>query len=264
MAKTDSIARILALAGGSSSGSSKIEKAELTETVVAKLAVGNIKAGETIGIGTTFTDFVKKLLIKEIIPSITMSSQGSGLNLKGTTLTNPKTTVNITRGSGTLQKIEFYKDGVLEDQYDCDEVTNQYIFYATNITSDATVQVKLYYTESDGTKTGVVTASKQYKFMNYSYSGVSNIIPALESDITSLSTNLKDTKGATLTVSPNDQYIVYAYPASLGNLSSIKDANNFEYIGSYTKITMTISGESYNVYYLTDKVTGDNIKQIYS
>ena len=50
----------------------------------------------------------------------------------------------------------------------------------------------------------------------------------------------------------------------MGNLSSIKDANNFEYLNSYTKSTVMIDGTNYNVYVLTDPVTISGAKQIYA
>ena len=65
-------------------------------------------------------------------------------------------------------------------------------------------------------------------------------------------------------VTLNDEHYCYAYPASLGNLTSIKDANNFEYINSYTKSTVAFAnGANYNVYVLTDPVTITGAKQSY-
>ena len=55
------------------------------------------------------------------------------------------------------------------------------------------------------------------------------------------------------------------YPASFGVLSSIKDANNFEYINSYTYKTIEYDGVTYNVYVLTDAVTVEGaFKQTFS
>ena len=78
-------------------------------------------------------------------------------------------------------------------------------------------------------------------------------------------TNIKKIKGLTETFNPNDQIIVYAYPASLGDLTSIKDQNNFEYLtNSYGKVTMTINGETYNVYTMNDPVTATGLKQVFA
>lgn len=54
---------------------------------------------------------------------------------------------------------------------------------------------------------------------------------------------------------------LYMYPKSFGNLTTIKDANNFEYINSYTLSEKNVEGVGYYVYALTDPVTITNFKQ---
>ena len=53
----------------------------------------------------------------------------------------------------------------------------------------------------------------------------------------------------------------YMYPKDFGKLTTIKDANNFEYINSYTLTERTINGVNYYIYTLTDPVTITNFKQ---
>lgn len=239
--------------------------AKLTEDITSRVIVGNIKVGDIFKTGTTFTQFVKKLLLKEILPTGNIASDiAFGLKLKGSTVNTPTITANITSlGTCTIQTIEFYRAGVLEDTQTYTAGTNSYTYKTTDITTDTTYQIKIHYTESDGTTMGVLTYSGDYKFVNYSYFGVLDNIPT-DTDVLTLTNTLKDTKGFTGTCSPTYQHIVYAYPSSLGNVTSIKDQNNFEYMSSYTKITLIINGESYNVYYLTDKVTASGFKQIYA
>lgn len=55
-------------------------------------------------------------------------------------------------------------------------------------------------------------------------------------------------KSKTATLTQTNQKIVYAYPASYGDLTSIKDGNGFQGFAGYTKQTMTINGQSYTVY----------------
>lgn len=239
--------------------------AKLTEDITSRVIVGNIKVGDIFKTGTTFTQFVKKLLLKEILPTGNIASDiAFGLKLKGSTVNTPTITANITSlGTCTIQTIEFYRAGVLEDTQTYTAGTNSYTYKTTDITTDTTYQIKIHYTESDGTTMGVLTYSGNYKFVNYSYFGVLDNIPT-DTDVLTLTNTLKDTKGFTGTCSPTYQHIVYAYPSSLGNVTSIKDQNNFEYMSSYTKITLIINEESYNVYYLTDKVTASGFKQIYA
>lgn len=64
----------------------------------------------------------------------------------------------------------------------------------------------------------------------------------------------------------DNQKSIYMYPATHGELSSIKDINNFEYINSYTFSVITYDEVSYNLYVLTDAVTvsGSGFKQVFS
>lgn len=232
--------------------------ATLAEDITSNLAVGNIKSGDSFLTGTTFTEFAKKLLIKEILPTVTLSAQDSGLKLLGTTVATPLISTTITLGSGTVQKVEFYRGDTLEETQSYVDGSNTYGYNTSDINTDTKIIVKIYYTESDGVTTGIVSKEVSYKFMNYSYSGILNDIPT-DTEIVTLAEILKDTKLYTTTYVVDDGYIVYAYPESLGNLTSIKDQNNFEYINSFTKVTKAINNESYNVYYLTDKITADGI-----
>lgn len=76
---------------------------------------------------------------------------------------------------------------------------------------------------------------------------------------------LKNTRAYTWSgINTTYQKTVYAYPAYFGALTSIKDANNFEYIGSYTMNTLTVGGVSYYVYVLSQPTTISNFKQIFS
>lgn len=237
----------------------------LTEDIKSNVEAGNIKINDLIKIGTTFTDFVKKLLIKEILPTGKITAFKSGLNLKGTTVTTPLITAEIlTLGDATIDTIEFYRGTNLEDTQTYVTGTNIYTFNTTDISSNETVSIKIHYTHKDGITKDTLTYSVNYTFVNYSYFGLTNGIPT-DTDIIGLSSNLKNTKAFTGTVNPVNQHIVYAYPEHLGSLTSIKDQNGFDYIaGSYTNVTMIINGENYKVYYLTNPTTNNGIKQIYS
>jgi hypothetical protein len=97
-----------------------------------------------------------------------------------------------------------------------------------------------------------------------SYYGAVAAAPVDKAGIVVLTKSVKNTKALTTTFNLSNQKSCYAYPASFGDLTSIKDSNNFEYLGSYTKTTVTVDGVSYNVYTLTDPVTSTGFKQIYA
>ena len=56
------------------------------------------------------------------------------------------------------------------------------------------------------------------------------------------------------------QKILYAYPSEFGDISSIKDQNQFEIRESFEKKTVIIDNIQYNVYILKDASSVDNYK----
>lgn len=65
-------------------------------------------------------------------------------------------------------------------------------------------------------------------------------------------------------ISLNNQRSCFVYPAAFGKLSNIRDANNFEYINSYTQTDVVINSVQYYAYTLTDPVTITGFKQTFS
>lgn len=113
-------------------------------------------------------------------------------------------------------------------------------------------------------KAGSISASGSVRAYALSYYGVINKSTITENDISSLSSRLSTSKSFTYTINLSEQRIVYMYPQSFGVLTSIKDANNFDYINSYTKTTLSYDSVDYYVYILTDPVTITGFKQIFN
>lgn len=236
----------------------------LSQAVTSNLAVGAIPSGTTLPKGTTFTEFAQKLLISEIAPTTTFSASGSGTKEVGESVT-PTLTLNITgKGTGTPTVIKFYSGSTLLDSQNYVDGTNTYTFtMASAITTTTTVKGVLEYKKSDESSASVEKTAT-YTFVMASYYGAVTTAPTDKAGITALTKNVKTSKGQTATFTLNNQRSCYAYPASMGNLTSIKDANNFEYLASYTKTNVTVDGVSYNVYTLTDPVTATGFKQVYA
>ena len=239
---------------------------KLIRNVKANVSAGAISSGDTVLKDTTFTEFVEKLLIKEVAPAISFTSSQSGVLEVGTTVTNPTLRLQINSlGTGTPTNINFYVGSTLVDTQPYVPGTNVYTYsYVGTITSTSSTKVTLDYNKSDNTP-ATLTATKSYIFVYASYYGSISMATPTDTDVKALTKNVKNTKAFTYNnIALNDERICYAYPVSFGNLTSIKDANNFEYISSYTKYTMTIDSVSYNVYVLTDPITATGFKQIYS
>ena len=113
-------------------------------------------------------------------------------------------------------------------------------------------------------KAGNVNASKSLKSYAYSYYGVISGNELTLEDVAKLNKATNTSKSYTVTYNLTNQRSVFLYPSSFGTLSTIKDANNFDYINSYTKSEITIDGVHYYVYILTDPVTISNFKQIFN
>lgn len=128
-----------------------------------------------------------------------------------------------------------------------------------DINTDITYTIKATKDMSTGQDTVKV------QFVNPSYSGVvSKDFVVNESNVRQLTETLKVSSSFTLqNLNLNDQKILYAYPKSFGELKSIKDANNFEYLNSYSRSVLSINGEDYYIYILSTATTVKNFKQIY-
>lgn len=87
---------------------------------------------------------------------------------------------------------------------------------------------------------------------------------ASENAVKDLTKSLKGTREATYSgISISDGIIVYAYPVSFGELTSIKDGNGYEILPGYSRTTVTVNGIPYYCYYLTVPVTATGVTQIY-
>ena len=115
---------------------------------------------------------------------------------------------------------------------------------------------------STSIKSGSITSSGTIRAYALSYYGVIDGSEFI--DTNGLTSKLRTSKSDTITMSLTNQRIIYMYPKSFGNLTSIKDANNFDYINSYTLSNTVVNNVEYNIYILTDPVTITNFKQIFN
>ena len=77
-------------------------------------------------------------------------------------------------------------------------------------------------------------------------------------EVSSLNKIVKNTKAYTYKYSMSNQRIVYLYPSSFGELTSIKDENNFENLDSFAKTLITINGVSYIEYKLINTASNSD------
>lgn len=186
----------------------------------------------------------------ELFP-LSISVSGGGLYEKRTTQTiTVKWTIK--EGSNTVTP-----DTLSVNNESVSVSTTSKVF--EGVTGNTTYTVKAV---KNGT---TVQGSTSVTFVNPSYFGAVDAgFTPTEDAIKALAKSVKSTKSYTGNVSLENQKTCYAYPKSMGALTAIKDANNFEYLQSYTRSEVTVWNEAYYVYVLTDPVTIDTFKQIYS
>ena len=261
------------LIGGGSGGDAKI-----TEDITANTAAGAIKVNDKVLKDTTFTQFVKQLLIAEIAPTATFTATNSGSNgliKRGNSVTS--TTLKLVlnnAGTGTYVSIDFKEDTTTIDSQTYVSGTNTYTYAytpANPIFTDTTFKAVLNYKKSDNTA-AILTKEVKFKFVDPAYYGAVSTAPTTEADVLAVGNEtVTDKCDRTVTYTLNNQKSCYCYPVSLGALTSIKDANNFEYLGSYDRttvpVTVVVDGVSstvnYYVYTLHDPVTITGFKQIF-
>lgn len=250
--------------GGSGGDSS------LSADVTSNLAVGAIASGTTLPKETTFTEFVQKLLITEIAPTIGFSISKSGNVVYGGSYTE-KLTVNVSN-MGTAKKIntiKWYEGNTLKQTDTIDStVAGSWSYTMDSATTDSTTfkAVVTYTTSSDASVDVTKTASINF-YYNKFYGGVSDLDPT-EATVEALTTALGTGKGGTYSFTVTAGRICYAYPKSLGALTSIKDGNGFSLFDSFTRTeqTYTQNGTSvaYYRYVLTDATTVSGYSVIFA
>ena len=168
--------------------------------------------------------------------------------------TNPTVTLTVDAklGKGRTQVDEITIDGT--------KYTGE-IPYTHSATATTTHTYNI--TVKKGTKTA--NASATINFYNASYYGVvdASKTSLTATEVKTLKTKeVKSGRSGTRTFNLTNQKACIAYPKSFGAAASIKDANGFDYLASYTRNEVTIDSEAYYVYLLSSPTTITDFKQI--
>lgn len=178
------------------------------------------------------------------VNSFTASPTG-GLFEVGTTITAPITF-----------NWDYNKDITSQTLTDCTlaDETVRTATYNTDITTNKTFTLSA----TDGTNN--VSKSISYTFVSASYTGVTDTVPTTDTEITALTKSVRTKANLTQAFTTSGlQTIVYAYPSSFGNLTSIINQNNYEVLTNFALSNVTVNGVVYNVYSLSN-VNLDNFK----
>lgn len=237
----------------------------LQADLTASTVIGSVTKGKFYPAGTSLEKIIRDILTTYEKPTITIGTDPakSVYNAATETLSSIEITANVGKKTEDIEFVKFYVDGKLVHTTMDSTITSGGVFkyvYTFPTPTNKTFTVKVE-TRDNMTKT-LVSSQATVTFVNECYQGViEDGTPIDEAHVSVLTPDLKKTVAGTYTYTATYGRFVYAYPASLGTVSSVKDlVNNFNYTASCTYGTMVINGVAYNLIYLTDPMGFSNVK----
>lgn len=205
--------------------------------------------------GMTALEILKKITRKYTNANATVVwSETNTLLEKGDSINLNVSVKNFISGDFPVSKVSLYRGSTLLEE----KTASGTVTFSTvnNITTDTTFSIKL----TDANNVTVTISTKTYKFVYPTYTGLTNTIPTLDTDVTALTKLIREKAPYTNTYAPSNEYIVFCYPQSYGNITSILDGNGFENLQEYAVHSITINSIVYNVYCTTSKLTSTGLK----
>lgn len=240
----------------------------LSNDLTATISVGGVQSGDTFEMGTSTEEVLRKLLVKEVAPSISITlNPAAGIYHKGEPVLLKSVSYTVNPGTASALSSLSISDG-RNKLVEIVDVKNGSKTLSNTYTANTEFTGTLMYLDKSGTPRSLTTKAN-YTFLDYSYMGAistglsANNIPAFAEDALPIieskltAANIKGLTKKLLATAANEynfttnvgEFMVYAYPASYGNLSEIWDSNyrlaDFE---TNNKL-VTIDGVSYKVYY---------------
>ena len=243
----------------------------LSTDITSNVEVGGVPSGTNFVEGTNLEDIIKKILVKYLPPTSTFTiTPNNTLKLFGDTITSETMKVVVTKKSNDITEIAFKADSTVLNTLTSGVNNGGTFSYTYTPSTPIGNTVTLSVDVKDGEQT--VTKSIKITFCYPTYYGTvaDSVASMTASDIQGLDKRVAvNNKAMTWSgISMDYGKLCYAYPKSFGALTSIKDANNVDYINSYTRteVTLTENGNSvvYYCYLLTDAAGVSNFKQIYA
>ena len=266
--------------GGSGGG-------ELTKAITSVMQVGGIDIGANYPVGTPIEDILSDMLEPVLYPMFTppsasLSYGASSYYAVGATVPAMTATVSYDAGAITINGEKQNNRGGAATNYAI-STTGADTEYSNNNPSSGTFSIPAITRSTKGTivlagivsygqgpqpkdskgnnygeplVAGTVQQSKTLNFIQPYYYGASN--SASISSFSGLTESVTAKGNKTFKYTTSNQYQVFAYDSSYGNLSSILDQNGFETISGWTKTTQTVGGFSYNVYVSNSPTTDTN------
>ena len=236
-----------------------------TKEIVASITQGNIYPGKVYPVGTEYETILEDLITQYLKPEVklTINPSATLYDVVNDTVNKIDMFATVTKKTSEITQIEFFVNGASKNVVTSNVANGGTFNYsyepATPISADVTF--KAVATDS---KNETASATKTIKFVAKSYYGIvdATIGAPTEAVLKTLNGVLKDTKNYVYEGITTDWgKVCYAYPASFGNLTSIKDmVNNLNYTTEFTKTTLTVDGIDYVCYTQTNASAATDIE----
>lgn len=220
--------------------------------LVASETIGIITPGKTYEPGTELEKILRDILTKYTKPTISLVIDPSATLYDAVTgsISKMKMTTVVRKNTKNIVNVKFFV-GTAEVHGITSGVANGGTFTFTYTPSTPIKQNTTFkVSTSDGES--VVSASTTVVFIGKTYYGTmdSNVSQPTAAQIKALNTTLKNSRNYNYQ-HINMEYgkVVYAYPKSLGALTSIKDpVNNINYTDTFARTEVTIDDIAYYCY----------------
>jgi hypothetical protein len=254
------------------------EGSALTQQLISNQDVGGNAPGTTYNIGDSLETVLRTMLIKYIAPTIGAPSLRNGgstvlstsvVNQVGTSITYNTASftaavddpngryaysASFTASGGTSGDFNYYfGDNVLGSSNALSLGSNR----TATRTSDGTITFTLRAVNPETLAT-ITAATRTITYVYPFFHGMSETDYSTTGDLSNdggLTGSIEIKSNKTKSISGTSKYVYFAYPASYGNLTSIKDGSGFEVFSAFNKYTRDQNGAgslwtsvSYNIY----------------
>lgn len=261
--------------------------AELSEDLTTAISVGGIDSGVTYEkntpLETLFRDLLEPTLFPSFTnPSVSLTYSASQYYEVKSSVSALQATVALNRGSinpaygtsgyraGAATGFAIATSGADTEYSSSSESSGVFNVPALTRSTKGNIVVTgtASYAQGDQPKdskgnnyqsplpAGSVSATKTLSFIQAYFYGASDSTSV--SSFTGLSKSVTAKGQKTFNYTTNNQYMVFAYDSSYGNLKSIIDGNGFDVTSGWTKNTVTVDGFTYFVYVANSATTDTN------
>ena len=237
----------------------------ITKQIKSDVAIGNVTVGKVYPIGTLMEDIISDMLTQYLTPEakLTINPATTLYDIVYEYVDSITMYATVTKKTSDIVKVEFLVNDTVVHTVTTN-VANGGLFEYTYTPDDSIIYDTTFKVVVTDDKNGVASSSKSIKFVGRTYYGIvdANTGAPTEAVIKTLNGLLKDTKSYTYSgITMDWGKVCYAYPASFGNLSSIKDTvNNLNYTTEFTKTTATVDGVEYVVYTQTNASASTDVQ----